>query len=139
MKNVTLSVSDQAWRQARIGTAERGTSFSRVAQYLIAILPVFPRPVCRFPMPQTAVNYTKPISPVKTSHQRPTFVAQTSAQIPTLSKIFSRKNLQKSCETVKPGPRSGCGWLHNLPPAFRKAQKNERPLQRRSLSSNSFF
>ncbi|MGO8759275.1 MAG: hypothetical protein ACLQG3_14245 [Terracidiphilus sp.] len=43
MKNITVSVPDETYRQARIWAAERGTSVSKAVAYLLQILPSHPR------------------------------------------------------------------------------------------------
>ena len=49
MRNITVSVSDQAYRQARIWAAQRDTSVSAVVQYLLQTLPGMPRAEKAFP------------------------------------------------------------------------------------------
>ncbi len=43
MKNITVSVSDEGYRQARIWAAERNVSLSRIVAYLLETLPDQPR------------------------------------------------------------------------------------------------
>jgi hypothetical protein len=50
MRNITVSVSDQAYRRARVWAAERDTSLSRVVQYLIETLPTVSRAARAFPV-----------------------------------------------------------------------------------------
>jgi len=60
MRNITVSVSDQAYRRARVWAAERDTSLSRVVQYLIETLPTTSRAAHAFPGPNSPS--AKPIS-----------------------------------------------------------------------------
>jgi hypothetical protein len=43
MKNITVSVPDQVYRQARVWAARRDTSISAVVKYLLETLPGLPR------------------------------------------------------------------------------------------------
>jgi hypothetical protein len=56
MKNITVTVSGQAYRQARVWAAARDTSLSRIVQYLIATLPNISRAASAFPEPKTDSN-----------------------------------------------------------------------------------
>jgi hypothetical protein len=53
MKNITVTVSDKAYREARVWAAQRGTSLSRIVQYLIATLPTTSRAARAFQVAQT--------------------------------------------------------------------------------------
>jgi hypothetical protein len=53
MKNITVSISDEGYRQARIWAAERNVSLSRIVAYLLETLPDTPRSARRFPRPAT--------------------------------------------------------------------------------------
>jgi hypothetical protein len=50
MRNITVSVTDQAYRRARVWAAERDASLSRIVQYLIETLPTVSRAVQAFPV-----------------------------------------------------------------------------------------
>jgi hypothetical protein len=54
MKNITVCVSDKAYREARVWAAARETSLSRVVQYLITTLPNISRVANAFPPAKTA-------------------------------------------------------------------------------------
>jgi hypothetical protein len=43
MKNITVSVPDETYRQARVWAAKRDTSLSAVVKYLLETLPGIPR------------------------------------------------------------------------------------------------
>jgi len=51
MKNITVSIDDEAHRQARIWCAERGISLSKIVAYLLEHLPSYPAANRRFPLP----------------------------------------------------------------------------------------
>lgn len=53
MKNITVTVSDKAYREARVWAAQRDTSLSRVVQYLIATLPTTSRAARAFLVAKT--------------------------------------------------------------------------------------
>jgi hypothetical protein len=50
-KNITVTVSSEAYRQARIWAAQHDTSISAVVEYLIQTLPGIPRAAREFPEP----------------------------------------------------------------------------------------
>jgi hypothetical protein len=52
MKNITVSVSDKAYREARVWAAAHETSLSRVVQHLISTLPNIGRAASAFPPPK---------------------------------------------------------------------------------------
>jgi hypothetical protein len=54
MKNITVCVSDKAYREARVWAAEHDSSLSRIVQYLIETLPGIRRAELAFPMAKTA-------------------------------------------------------------------------------------
>jgi hypothetical protein len=56
MRNITVTVSDQSYRQARVWAAQRDTSVSAVVQYLLQTLPGMPRAEKAFPAAQPAQN-----------------------------------------------------------------------------------
>ena len=60
MKNITVCVSDKAYREARVWAAARETSLSRVVQYLITTLPGIQRAVLAFPAAKQAPE--KPVT-----------------------------------------------------------------------------
>ena len=49
MKNITVTVSDKSYREARVWAAEHESSLSRIVQYLIETLPGIPRAARQFP------------------------------------------------------------------------------------------
>ncbi|MGA2169645.1 MAG: hypothetical protein ABSG62_15660 [Terracidiphilus sp.] len=50
MKSITVTVSDQAYRQARVLSAELDSSLSRIVQYLLEDLPQVSRAALAFPL-----------------------------------------------------------------------------------------
>ncbi len=54
MKNITVTVSDQSYRQARVWAAQHETSLSSVVQYLIETLPGVKRAALAFPVAKNA-------------------------------------------------------------------------------------
>jgi len=56
MRNITVTVSDQTYRQARIWAAQRDTSVSAVVQYLLQTLPGIKRAMIAFPVDKPAQN-----------------------------------------------------------------------------------
>jgi len=50
MRNITVSVSDETYRQARVWAAQRDTSVSAIVQYLLQTLPGVTRAVRAFPV-----------------------------------------------------------------------------------------
>ena len=59
MRNITVSVSDKAYCEARVWAAERDSSLSRIVQYLIQTLPNIRRAVIAFPVAKTDVQRPK--------------------------------------------------------------------------------
>jgi hypothetical protein len=60
-KNITVTVSTEAYRQARIWAAQHDTSISAVVEYLIQTLPGIPRAARAFP--QLPLSVAPPIPP----------------------------------------------------------------------------
>ena len=56
MRNITVTVSDKAYCEARVWAAERDSSLSRIVQYLIQTLPNIRRAVIAFPVAKTAIQ-----------------------------------------------------------------------------------
>jgi hypothetical protein len=63
MKNITVSVSDEGYRQARVWAAERNVSLSRIVAYLLETLPSQPRSARRFPRPAPSPAPPQPPAP----------------------------------------------------------------------------
>jgi hypothetical protein len=57
MKNITVSIDDEAYRQARLWAAGRGTSLSKVVAYLLEHLPNLPVANRSFPAPTQSPNH----------------------------------------------------------------------------------
>jgi hypothetical protein len=53
MKNITVSVSDKSYREARVWAAQHDSSLSRVVQYLIETLPGIRRAELAFTVAKT--------------------------------------------------------------------------------------
>jgi hypothetical protein len=53
MRNITVTVSDKTYHEARVWAAKRDTSVSAVVQYLLTHLPGLPVANRGFPAPQT--------------------------------------------------------------------------------------
>ena len=51
MKNITIAIHDDAYREARVWAAERGISLSKAVAYLLEHLPRHPVANRRFPPP----------------------------------------------------------------------------------------
>jgi hypothetical protein len=92
MKNITVSVSDQAYRQARIWAAERGTSISRVVQYFISTLPGLKPAARKFPLPDESAKSSDSLAPLASSAQKPPFPVQNSARKPAFCRIFPQRS-----------------------------------------------
>jgi hypothetical protein len=71
MRNITVSVSDETYRQARVWAAQRDTSVSAIVKYLLQTLPGVtravrafpvrnPSPVNAFPLPDRAPEVSPP-------------------------------------------------------------------------------
>jgi hypothetical protein len=56
MRNITVTVSDQTYRQARIWAAQRDTAVSAVVQYLLQTLPGIARATTAFPVAKPPQN-----------------------------------------------------------------------------------
>jgi hypothetical protein len=56
MRNITVTVSDRAYREARVWAAAHDTSLSRVVQYLIQTLPGIKRAADAFPVAKTTAK-----------------------------------------------------------------------------------
>jgi hypothetical protein len=50
MKNLTVSIPDGAYHDARVWAAERGTSVSRIVTFFLKTLPERKAPAQRFPL-----------------------------------------------------------------------------------------
>jgi hypothetical protein len=50
MRNITVTVSDETYRQARVWAAEHDSSLSRIVAYLLQTLPRIKRAVAAFPI-----------------------------------------------------------------------------------------
>jgi hypothetical protein len=64
MRNITVSVSDETYIQARVWAAQRDTSVSAIVQYLLQTLPSVTRAVRAFPVSKPKTSRTPP-PPVK--------------------------------------------------------------------------
>jgi hypothetical protein len=62
-KNITVTVSTEAYRQARIWAAQRDTSVSAVVEYLIQTLPGLPRAARAFPQSPRSATASVPPKP----------------------------------------------------------------------------
>lgn len=54
MKNITVTIADDVYHAARVWTAQRGTSVSRVVQHMLSTLPGIPRAQASFPLRSAA-------------------------------------------------------------------------------------
>jgi hypothetical protein len=66
MKNITVCISDNTYRQARVWAARRDTSVSAVVTTLLENLPGMARPLC--PSPAAKPNETKLAAPLSGSN-----------------------------------------------------------------------
>ncbi|HEY1160835.1 MAG TPA: hypothetical protein VGE83_09410 [Terracidiphilus sp.] len=78
MKNITVTVSDQAYRRARVWAAERDSSLSRIVQYLIETLPGISRAADALPVAKS--DSTGAAAPPAEA-----FEAKKSTSIPTFT------------------------------------------------------
>jgi hypothetical protein len=83
MKNITVCVSDQAYRQARVWAAERDTSLSRVVRYFISTLPGLKPAAREFPLPDAGAIKSDSTTSVENSAQKPASSPQSSDRKPT--------------------------------------------------------
>ena len=70
MKNITVTVSDQAYRNARVWAAQRETSQARIVQYLISTLPTMARAARAFPVPGTGSSAPETPAPAALSPEK---------------------------------------------------------------------
>ena len=63
MRNITVTVSDTIYRQARVWAAQRDTSVSAVVQYLLETLPRIPSAAREFPTDPSQPPPANPDSP----------------------------------------------------------------------------
>jgi hypothetical protein len=61
MKNITVTVTDKGYRQARVWAAERETSVSAIVRYLLETLPGIQRARAQFPVAKS--NSPTPAAP----------------------------------------------------------------------------
>lgn len=79
MKNITVTVADDIYRQARIWAAQRDTSLSAVVAYLLATLPGRKtRAEQRFPLPA-------PVATTPQSPDTPAFTASSTQKLAMLA------------------------------------------------------
>jgi hypothetical protein len=71
MKNITESVTDKAWREARVWAAEHDTSLSRIVQYFISSLPGLKSAGHRFPLSDDRARVQNPSSTATNSDKKP--------------------------------------------------------------------
>jgi hypothetical protein len=64
MKNITITIPDETYRQARVWAAERATSVSRVVAYILQTLPGHPRANKQFPNPDRSQVSSAQSSPL---------------------------------------------------------------------------
>ena len=63
MRNITVSVSDETYIQARVWAAQRDTSLSAIVQYLLQTLPSVTKAVRAFPLRDPETSGTPTPSP----------------------------------------------------------------------------
>jgi hypothetical protein len=61
MRNITVTIPDKAYRQARVWAAERDTSVSAIVRYLLETLPGIQRARAHFPVAKS--SSTTPAAP----------------------------------------------------------------------------
>lgn len=69
MRNITVTIPDEAYRRARVWAAQRDTSLSAVVRYLLESLPGIKRAANAFPVPNPNPASTV-LSPLP-AHQTP--------------------------------------------------------------------
>ena len=90
MKNVTVSISNEAHRASRIWAAERHTSLSRVVAYILETLTQMPIARRRFPLPG------------KPADQPTRWAPWSSAPSPQGGSPHPPMPEKTGCETVRP-------------------------------------
>jgi hypothetical protein len=60
MRNITVAISDDTYRRARIWAAERNGSISAIVQYLLETLPGIRRSALAFPIASTKTDTPSP-------------------------------------------------------------------------------
>jgi hypothetical protein len=83
MKNITVSVSDDAYIDARIWAAQLETSLSKIVQYFITTLPRQERAELKFSKRHSGTNVQNFTQSADNNAYMPTFRPQSSAQTPT--------------------------------------------------------
>lgn len=83
MKNITVSVTDDAYLDARIWAAQRETSLSKIVQYFITTLPRSERAERKFPKRHSGANVQHFTSTAENAAHKPAYAAQSSAHDPT--------------------------------------------------------
>ncbi len=76
MKNITVAISNEAHRAARVWAAERRTSLSRVVAYILETLPQMPIARRRFPIPGKPATEPTRYAPWSTSQSNPSEKSQ---------------------------------------------------------------
>jgi hypothetical protein len=85
MKNITVTIPDEAYRNARVWAAQRDTSISAVVQYLLITLPGIEHAARGFPVPGSKSAHAKlvpPASQTSTSAQTSTSMCTAKQALP---------------------------------------------------------
>jgi hypothetical protein len=83
MKNITVSVSDDAYIDARIWAAQHETSLSKIVQYFITTLPRQERAELKFPRRHSGANVQNFTQFAENTAYKQTFRPERSAPTPT--------------------------------------------------------
>ncbi len=67
MRNITVSVSDETYIQARVWAAQRDTSVTAIVQYLLQTLPSVTKAARAFPVRDHEASDTPPPPPSKSA------------------------------------------------------------------------
>ena len=85
MKNITVTIPDEAYRNARVWAAQRDTSISAVVQYLLITLPGIEHAARGFPVAGSKSAHAKPVPPASqtsTSAQTSTSMCTAKQALP---------------------------------------------------------
>jgi|WetSurMetagenome_2_1015567.scaffolds.fasta_scaffold293414_2 hypothetical protein len=97
MKNITVTVPDDVYRQARIWAAQRDTSISEIVRYILITLPTNKRAARGFP-----VSGSSSASSAHAPGQAPAQPAAQSPDPPATPPTPAEQMRVPDCETVEP-------------------------------------
>jgi hypothetical protein len=98
MKNITVTISDETYRNARVWAAQRDTSISAVVQYLLMTLQGIERAARAFPIAGSKPAAAKPAPPASQTSTS----AQTSTSTCTAEPALPEVQTSPSMGTKAP-------------------------------------